>query len=445
MKFRYSLPRRIVGTLVLAVMVVLGGCGGRQAAPQAQAPAQPAPAQPAPAQPAKMVEIEFWHGLGGKLGESMQAMIDDFNKANPTIKVKGVFLSDYSAVAQKLQAAMAAGNAPAMAQLRDGDVQRFAAAGKLAALNDFIDKEPGFDIKDVVPGFLEATSYQGKIYGLPLNRSTPLLFYRKDILQANGIDPKELETWEGVRKVSQELVKKGAVKYGVVPIKDAWFFYSLIRSAGAPEMVDGKINLDAPQAAKALQLWADLIHKDKVATVHYGGQGWAYWYDSINDVMQGRAAMYTGSTGDQSDLDQKIIGATFMPKFAGQEHSVPFGGGNGGILADAKPEQKEAAWKFIKWFSDKEQTARWATRTGYMPVRFSAAAAMADFFKENPNFKVAVDQLKYAKSTPVIPEWSKVEAEAITPALEQVHVNNKPSAEALQEAARKAREILGQK
>ncbi len=53
--------------------------------------------------------------------------------------------------------------------------------------------------------------------------------------------------------------------------------------------------------------------------VNYGGMGWQYWYATIDDVMQGRAAGYTGSTGDQGDLDFSVIGAHIQPAWEGYE------------------------------------------------------------------------------------------------------------------------------
>ena len=44
-------------------------------------------------------------------------------------------------------------------------------------------------------------------------------------------------------------------------------------------------------------------------TIHSGGQGWEYWYKTIDDVLQDKAGGYTGSSGDQADLDFTKVGA----------------------------------------------------------------------------------------------------------------------------------------
>lgn len=48
------------------------------------------------------------------------------------------------------------------------------------------------------------------------------------------------------------------------------------------------------------------IHDDKIMKIHSGGQGWEYWYTTIDDVLQNKAGGYTGSSGDQADLDFSI-------------------------------------------------------------------------------------------------------------------------------------------
>ncbi|MBY6036665.1 ABC transporter substrate-binding protein [Fictibacillus nanhaiensis] len=388
------------------------------------------------------VEIEFWHSMSGNLGKSLKKITDDFNKKHENIHVKLVFLKDYPTITNKLQLALRSNNAPALVQLEDPTLQTFAASGHLQSLNEMIEQE-NVDLKDYVDGFVEAASVKDQIYGLPLNRSVPVLYYNKEIFEKAGIDPSRIETWEGVQEVSKELVKKGEVQYGFEPIRYPWFFSSLVWSNGAELSNDpAKLKLDTPESTEALQLWGDMIHKDKVSKVHYGGEGWAYWYDTMADLTEGKAAMVTGSTADMGTMDSSKIGAAFMPKFEGNDLSVPIGGTSGVIPKTADGEQKKAAFEFIKYFSEPDVTAQWATETGYLPVRFSAKEKMSEVLSENPNYKVAIDELKYARPTPLFPNWNQVENEAINKAFDQVFVDNVPADKALKEAQIQAEKML---
>ena len=58
------------------------------------------------------VEIEFWYGLGGTLGETVESLIAEFNASQDEVQVKGVAQSSYGETSQMLQAAIASGDVP---------------------------------------------------------------------------------------------------------------------------------------------------------------------------------------------------------------------------------------------------------------------------------------------------------------------------------------------
>ncbi|WP_270181192.1 ABC transporter substrate-binding protein [Alkalihalobacillus sp. CinArs1] len=417
-------------TFALLFLVVLAGCGSSTTNSGENTNASSGP-----------VEIEFWHAMSGNLGEELEAITKEFNEKHEDINVKLVFMKDYPTITNKFQLALQSKQYPALLQLDDATLQTFASSGHLHELNDSI-TESNLELDDYVDGFIEAASQDDSIYGLPLNRSVPMLYYRKDIFEQNGIDPSRIETWEGVRSVSNELVEKGAIDIGFEPIRYPWFFSGLAWSNGA-ELGDTaeEVSLNSPEAKEALQFWGDMIHKDGVSKVHYGGEGWAYWYDTIGDLSKGKAAMVTGSTADMAAMDENI-GAAFFPKFEGEELRVPIGGSSGVIPKEASDEQKQAAFQFMTYFSKPEVTAQWSKGTGYLPVRYSAKENMQEFLSENPNFEVAVDELKYARPTPLFPKWNQVETEAINKAFDQVFVEGISADKALDDAQKKAENIV---
>jgi ABC-type glycerol-3-phosphate transport system substrate-binding protein len=78
------------------------------------------------------------------------------------------------------------------------------------------------------------------------------------------------------------------------------------------------------------------------------------------------------------------------------------------IFKNEEDRKKElAAWEFVKWFTDTEQTARWSELTYYMPVRKSAMKvdALKNRIASNPEIASVYDQLNYATYEPQISEW----------------------------------------
>lgn len=107
--------KRLSALSVIAGMTVLTACGANGAANQVTeaSSASSAPSAAAPAAQSEPVTIEFWYGLGGKLGENMEALIQKFNASQQEVTVKGIVQADYTETQQKLQAAIATGQVPA--------------------------------------------------------------------------------------------------------------------------------------------------------------------------------------------------------------------------------------------------------------------------------------------------------------------------------------------
>ncbi|UJF33618.1 type 2 periplasmic-binding domain-containing protein [Paenibacillus hexagrammi] len=100
--------------------------------------------------------------------------------------------------------------------------------------------------------------------------------------------------------------------------------------------------------------------------------------------------------------------------------------------------------KFIKWMTSKEQTIYASSFTGYLPSRISAVNSdeMKQLYAEKPLFKVAVDQLEYARPRPMLkvyPEIAKIIKDQI--ALAMTDSANTPE-KIIAEAGSKADKLL---
>ena len=67
--------------------------------------------------------------------------------------------------------------------------------------------------------------------------------------------------------------------------------------------------------------------------------------------------------------------------------------------------RQEAAWRFIRWFTEAPQAARWAVRAQALPIRLSALELMTDTLQANPFLRHQVEEiLPYGKPEPPITE-----------------------------------------
>lgn len=388
--------------------------------------------------PQGKVKLEFYYGLGGKLGETMQKIVKDFNSQNQQYEVVPVIQGDYGETLQALQASLAAGKPPALSINGYPEFMKLAKSDALLPLDEYIN-QPEYKKDDVL--LLEQGKYNEATLGVPAYVATQMMYYRKDIFEKYKIDYNSLESFEQLADAAK-LIKE---KEGISGWSVMWYAEHMIdyaRSAGGDIVSeDGKtVTIDSEEWIYAWDNIRKWIHEDKIMDTVYGGNGWEWWYKTIDNVMNGKSAGYTGSSGDGGDLDFTKVATGMQKGFHGEKPrpvatSVMFN-----LFKASSKEQQQGAWEFVKFFSEAEKTAYWAVETGYIPIRDSAVKTeiYQNKLKENPYLSVPLEQAKTNGIAPFVdPTGGKIYAE-IELAKDKVLIENIPAAEALKEAKRKA-------
>ncbi|MGM0414686.1 MAG: ABC transporter substrate-binding protein [Bacillota bacterium] len=397
---------------------------------------------------ADVVEIDYYYGLGGYLGEVMEEMIAEFNEANSDVQVRGITYGDFDEALQSFQAGVAAGDPPAAVMLEPTPTVEFASRGILASVSDLIAADDQTDADDYYDAFYDMSMIDGEQYAIPLFGTTQVLYYRHDLFEEEGISPEKLETWEGMEEAATKLAARDDVEYGWMPM---WGRYNMMDAAFARggKMIsdDGtEVLIDSEEWVETWEAFRKWIHEDEIMGIHHSGVGWEYWYDTIDDVLEGNAAGYTGSSGDQGDLDFDIVSAAIQPGWEGHGDPAPVGEARYGVIpANISEEKKEAAYRWFAFFSSPEKTAEWNMKTGYLAVRNSALdiPEFAEFLEENPNARVPLDQLDVASPYFIDPTGGDIE-QALDDAADAVQIENVPAEEALGEAKERAQRALDQ-
>jgi sn-glycerol 3-phosphate transport system substrate-binding protein len=350
------------------------------------------------AKPEGPIKILYWRSLTGVAGDAQEEIVRRFNESRSDIIVESQFQGAYAEILQKLQAGLAAGDVPDLVLLDSPHLQIFAKDGVLVNLDSFVAKEPKGFIEDYMPGLL-ADSYYGKsLYALPALRSTPLLYINEDMLAEAGLPRRAPATWNEFREYCKKLTKVNAAgettQYGVGFTMGAttahWYFQ------GAVYAFDGKVSdenfqihlMEAPAVAAA-KLWQDMVFKDKSAVPS----------TSHDDLFNKKVAMVFGSTGSMGNVMNRSTFKVLPAFIPGQvRNGVPVGGS---VLAMPSTDKwrQWAAWEFMKYFTGTDSQAYLAEKTGYMPNSISASKHpdLVKYYAANPQWKVAIDQLKYVQ------------------------------------------------
>lgn len=435
--------KKSLAVLWIAALLVVSACSSNAGGGNTNADVPGAEEGAASSEP---VTIEFWYGLGGKLGENMQALIEKFNASQQEVIVKPVVQADYSETEQKLQAAIASGDVPAAVLSSNHE---WARKGYYAPLDELISADPSFNKDDVIETFLKQGQVEGQQFFLPMYGTTQVMYYRLDAFEKHGYTPEDLTTWEALAEAAATMTEKTGGEttfYGWEPMWGKDNMIDAVYSKGGSILSeDGKtVLIDSPEWVETWDSFRKWIHEDKIMRIHSGGQGWEYWYKTIDDVMKGKAAGYTGSSGDQGDLDFSIVGAMEQPGWEGKGPAKPIASAiQAGIPAKASPEQQEAAFKWFSFFMSPENTAFWSMNTGYIAVRESALEdpTFVAYSEENPQSMIPLKQAAHASEPFNDPTGGKIN-DALSIAADKVQISDVPAAEALAEAKETAQREL---
>ncbi|HEY4552438.1 MAG TPA: ABC transporter substrate-binding protein [Bacillaceae bacterium] len=396
------------------------------------------------------IEIEFWYGLGGNLGDLTKAKIKKFNESQDEVKVIGVAQGDYTETYQKLQAAIASKKTPAAVLLEPEMMMTLAGKKALAPLDGFIQKDDKFNEQDFIGSFYKQGQADGKQYGIPAYGTTQVLYYRKDIFEREGISPDVLSSWEMLGEAAAKLTKKEGSKtvfYGWEPMYGPENLIDAALSKGGKILSEDRkeVLIDSPEWIEAWEFFRKAIHEKKTMRIHHGGQGWEYWYKTIDDVMQDRAAGYIGSSGDQGDLDFSKIAAHIQPGWDGAKPRPVASARVISVPAGVSKEEQEAAFKWLKFFSSTDETADWSIQSGYISVRTSAkeSAAFKEHADKNPHVLVPLEQAEVAVPPFFDPTNGKI-LDVLKKAADQLEIEGIPAEKVLKAAKKEAQQLLEQ-
>ena len=352
-------------------------------------------------------EIQFWHAMGGNLGEAVNAQIEGFNKSQTEYKVVPVYKGSYTETLTAAIAAFRAKQAPHIVQVFEvGTANMMAAKGAVYPIYQLMaDAKEPFDPKAFigpVTGYYSTTD--GKLLSMPFNSSTPVLYRNKELMQKAGLDPnKPPTTWPELGEMAKKAVAAGA-KCGFTP---QWQTWTMIENFGAWHNLpyatkqngfggtDIELKFNSPAHVKHIQTLADWS-KDK--TFVYGGREGR----STALFNAGDCAFHIASSASASGIEKALtpekVGISMMPYWpdliAKPQNSIIGGATLWVLQGKPAPEYKGVA-KFLSYLSSGPVQAKWHQETGYVPVSLAAAeiTEKAGFYKTNPGRDVAVKEL----------------------------------------------------
>lgn len=343
------------------------------------------------------VVIEYWNiNNAGFGGPTVDALIAEFEAANPGIRVEARVQESYPALVQNLEVQLAAGNPPAVVQIGWPYLDYVYNNLPYVSIETLVETFGGAEhVAQFPDNVLGLTQINGETVGLAYSLSNPIVYYNADYFVAAGLDPDTppttFEGWLEIAPALAEASGKPVFNFGYGA--DNWILQAFVESHGGRMLVcengEYRTGLDSPEAAAGLQTWADLIQSGQSINAGYS--------EATPAFIAGETVTYTYSIAGRGGIQPNVqfdLRATTFPQFGDNAIRIPTGGNLLTVFAQ-DPAQQEAAWKWVQFLTSVEGLSEWTRGLGYVPLYeavFEEPEYVA-FVDANPIQQVANKQL----------------------------------------------------
>ncbi|MCR2825077.1 ABC transporter substrate-binding protein [Microbacterium sp. zg.Y909] len=389
-------PHRVAGVGVLATITVLAGCaagGGTTAGPDTE------------------IDEFDWRNFEGTelnllmsehpFSNAISEYIPEFEElTGVSVNLETLTETDYMV---KLLTELQSGSGSYDAFMTSQPMNyQYAAAGWIEDLLPWVEDEtrtaPDWDFDDFYPALIESlrwdkTEYsgagQGGLWALPVNEEGYALFYRQDILEANGIAvPQTVDELIAAAEQLDGTEFDGRQISGFVSRGDKTYptlnpFSTFLMAYGGTDIVDGKAAVNSPESVAAAEKWVEIMQYAPDAASTYT------WYEAQQDFIAGNAAFYIDADHMAPDFEKSAIAGTVGYALPPEG---PAGRGSSmwvwSLGMNAASDNKDAAWQFLQWASSKETLTSAIANGNMNPTRISVAESpeMAEATAEWGNY-----------------------------------------------------------
>lgn len=358
----------------------------------------------------------FWDRQTVESAVLLREISEEFNAFYTGLPIKVERSGNYTEIFRKVSASIRARALPAMAVAYESMTAEYIPTGAVISLDEFIHHpELGFsddELDDIYPAVLETNRFEefgGKMYSFPFAKSVLMLYFNRRVLDDAGIVAPP-QTWDAFLAQSRQ-IKQQTGKYALAMNVDCSTIDGLIFSMGGDVIAGRETLFDSPASIAVFELIETMVKEELVYQITPGT------YDDEVALVNDQVAFTLRSSSGLSnvmlamDNDKTRWGLAHIPQSNPDNPATVLYGPNV-IIFNTTREQQEAAWEFIKYFTDTDVGVRWALGTGYLPIRKSAIlhpdlqAHWADWEYN----RAAYDSLAFARPEPNVAGWQQVRA-----------------------------------
>ena len=347
------------------------------------------------------VTIKFYHSMGANLQEVLNDAIKEFNKLYPNITIEHESYGDYNGVRDQIKTEIAVGGQPHLAYCYPDHIALYNEAGAVQTLDSLIASTIeitradgtteilGYtqdQLNDFIQGYYnEGKAFgDGKMYSLPISKSTEVLYYNKTFFEANKL--KVPTTWEEMAEVCAQIKEIDPKSIPLGYDSESNWFITMCEQYNSPytSATGENFLFDNETNRNFVKMFREWYQKKWVTTEELSGgytsalfTGESSSSTSSNVESGTRCYMCIGSTGgatyqqpnSTNGVYEFEVGITSIPQVNPEQPKVISQGPSVTIFKKDNPQEVIATWLFAKFLTTNvEFQARMSMTNGYAPV-----------------------------------------------------------------------------
>lgn len=355
------------------IVLVIGGCG--QFKPWVRQPPR--------------TEVEFWTmQLQPKFTDYFNALITEFEAANPSIKVRWVDVP-WAGMESKILTAVVAKTPPDVVNLNPNFASQLAERGAWLALDDRI---PEAVRQQYLPKIWQASSLDGQSFGIPWYLTTRIAIVNQALLNDAGIQqpPQTFSELFDAAATLQQKTGKYAFFSTLVASDAAEVMESLVQQGVTLVKADGTAGFNTPTTQAIFQRWVELYENQWVPKeVLTEGQRFG-----IDLFQRGESAIVQASPGfleaiakNAPSIAKSTIPANQLTGSTGKKNVAVMN-----LVVPRDSDQPDAAVKFALFVTNNQNQLSFAKAANVLP---STQAALKDpYFSQLPANPTVLDRAR---------------------------------------------------
>ncbi|MBU8579166.1 extracellular solute-binding protein [Brevibacterium luteolum] len=273
---------------------------------------------------------------------------------------------------------------------------------------------------DVVEAAVESSMWEDQLVVAPVQANTQILWYRKSVAEAAGLDMSKPVTWDQIIEAAKDQDKEIGAQ-GIRAESLTVWVNALYESQGEPivkdpeaEPEDTELGLDSPAGEKA----AEIV--DTIGSEGLGGPNFS------NLDEQGAMLRFQGDNGgfmvnwpfvypamkaavEDGSLDQEVFDDVGWAQYPAVEEGTPGAAplGGGKLAVGAFSDHQDEAFEAISCIRETEKQSEYYITDG-LPPATRAAFDDPKVQEEAPYSDAILDSLEVAKSRPISPYYNGI-------------------------------------